>query len=196
MNGKLLLVGTNWQIMFAILCKNPNIANILIITRKCQLFTSGRIRKFPLHNIEHTMPLLPLPLQKPTSLQLQVSKSYRSIFSNLSFTFNHMGHMGKICQILAWQMKFELWSGLLFKHHKPCKLKRLPISISLKSSKLTSKQATKTKLLCCHSLYNHPCQVLLLWRHPPPEQMIRGAVWMFKLSRYFAHRSLYISTLP
>ena len=104
MNGKLLCSGdfhfdTNWQIMFAILCKNPNIANILIITRKCQLFTSGRIRKSPLHNIEHTMP--PLPLQKPTSLQLQVSKSYRSIFSNLSFTFNHLGHMGKICQILV-----------------------------------------------------------------------------------------------
>ena len=102
MNGKLLFsgdfhVGTNWQIMFAILCKNPNSATILIIKRKCQLFTSGRIRKSPLHNIEHTMP--PLPLQKPTSLQLQVSKSYRSIFSNLSFTFNHMGHMGKICQI-------------------------------------------------------------------------------------------------
>ena len=103
MNGKLLFsgdfhVGTNWQIMFAILCKNPNIAIILIITRKCQLFTSGRIRKSPLHSIEHTMPP---PTPKAHSLQLQVSKSYRSIFSNLSFTFNHMGHMGKICQILA-----------------------------------------------------------------------------------------------
>ena len=124
-NGKLLFSGdfhvdTNWQIMFAILCKNPNIAIILIITRKCQLFTSGRIRKSPLHNIEHTMPLLPLPLQKPTSLQLQVSKSGRSIFSNLSFTFNHLGRMRKICQILVRQMKFELLSRLLSKRHEPC----------------------------------------------------------------------------
>ena len=123
MNGKLLFsgdfhVGTNWQIMFAILCKNPNIAIILIITRKCQLFTSGRIRKSPLHNIEHTMP--PLPLQKPTSLQLQVSKSGRSIFSNLSFTFNHLGRKRKICQILLRQMKFDLLSWLLFKRHEPC----------------------------------------------------------------------------
>ena len=60
-NGKLLCscdfhIETNQQIMFAILCKNPNIANILIITRECQLFRSGRIRKSPLHNIEHTMP--------------------------------------------------------------------------------------------------------------------------------------------
>ena len=123
MNGKLLYLGdfhvdTNRQIMFAILCKTPNIANILIITRKCQLFTSGRIRKFPLHSIEHTMPLL--PLQKPTSLQLQVSKSGRSIFSNLSFTFNHLGRMRKICQILVRQMKFELLSRLLSKRHEPC----------------------------------------------------------------------------
>ena len=86
---------------------------ILIITRKCQLFTSGRIRKSPLHNIEHTKPAL--PLQKPTSLQLQVSKSGRSIFSNLSFTFNHFGHMGEKCQIRACQMKFELLSRLLSK---------------------------------------------------------------------------------
>ena len=127
MNGKLLCSGdfhfdTNWQIMFAILCKNPNIANILIITRECQLFRSGRIRKSPLHNIEHTMPLLPLllPLQKPTSLQLQVSKSGRSIFSNLSFTFNHLGRKRKICQILLRQMKFDLLSRLLFKRHEPC----------------------------------------------------------------------------
>ena len=127
MNGKPLFSGdfhvdTNRQIMFAILCKNPNIANILIITRKCQLFTSGRIRKSPLHNIEHTMPLLPLllPLQKPTSLQLQVSKSGRSIFSNLSFTFNHLGRIRKICQILLRKMKFDLLSWLLFKRHEPC----------------------------------------------------------------------------
>ena len=125
MNGKLLFSGdfhvdNNRQIMFAILCKNPNIAIILIITRKCQLFTSGRIRKSPLHNIEHTMPLLPLPLQKPTSLQLQVSKSGRSIFSNLSFTFNHLGCRRKICQILLRQMKFDLLSRLLFKRHEPC----------------------------------------------------------------------------
>ena len=113
MNGKLLCSGdfhfdTNWQIMFAILCKNPNIAIILIITRKCQLFTSGRIRKSPLHSIEHTMPLPPLPLQKPTSLQLQVSKSGRSIFSNLSFTFNHLGRMRKICQILLRKIPSEM----------------------------------------------------------------------------------------
>ena len=127
MNGKLLFsgdfhVGTNWQIMFAILCKNPNIAIILIITRK--LFTSGRIRKSPLHNIEHTMP--PLPLQKPTSLQLQVSKSYRSIFSNLSFTFNHLGRMKKICQILLRQMKSDFYLGSFINATSPVTVETSP----------------------------------------------------------------------
>ena len=169
MNGKLLFsgdfhVGTNWQIMFAILCKNPNIAIILIITRKCQLFTSGRIRKSPLHNIEHTMP--PLPLQKPTSLQLQVSKSYRSIFSNLSFTFNHMGHMGKICQI--WQMKFELLSGLLFKHHKPCNswnVSQLQFHLNLQNSQVSKQRKQNyyaaTVFTITHVKYCS-CDVILL----------------------------------
>ena len=86
------------------------------------------------------------PLQKPTSLQLQVSKSGRSIFSNLSFTFNHLGRKRKICQILLRQMKSDFYLGSSINATSPVTVETspfLPISISLKI--LKNSQASKQR---------------------------------------------------